>query len=129
MLCPSFRFLFITGALFCFLAVTAGAFGSHFLKNRWTTEQLSTFEIAVRYQMYHGLALLAVAIASTFLSSHLIQAAGSMIVLGILIFSGSLYLLLLTGLRWWGAVTPIGGLLLLVGWTLLMIGGWVSKSM
>lgn len=127
-MCPC-KFFFGIGAALAFLAVAAGAFGSHFLKQRWSEDQLAIFEVAVRYQMYHALALLAVAWASTFFDSSLVVLGGGALIGGTLIFSGSLYALLLTGVRWWGAVTPIGGTFLLIGWLLLFIGVWLSRPL
>ena len=110
------------GALFCFLSVAAGAFGSHGLRNRLTPEMLQVFEIGARYQMYHGLALLFVAWISTRSQSNaLITTTGSLFTAGILIFSGSLYLLAMTGQKWWGAITPIGGTCFLAAWVFLFL--------
>lgn len=95
-----------------FVDVALGAFGAHGLKNRLTPEALAVFETAVRYQAYHALALFAVASARA-------DGAGWCFIAGIAIFSGSLYALALTGERRLGAVTPIGGILFLVGWALL----------
>jgi uncharacterized membrane protein YgdD (TMEM256/DUF423 family) len=113
---------FVTGALAAGLGVVLGAFGAHGLKARVTPDLLAIFETGVRYHMYHALALLAVAWASTRWTTSWIGAAGWLFVVGILIFSGSLYLLTLTGARWWGAVTPIGGLAFIAGWMCLAMG-------
>ncbi len=113
-------FLFI-GALSGFLAVAAGAFGSHALKQKLGPEMLAVFEIGVKYQMYHGLALIAVALLYGLLPTNLLNYAGTFFIGGIVIFSGSLYILALTNVRAWGAVTPIGGLMLLIGWLTLLI--------
>ncbi len=110
---------FILGALFGGLGVALGAFGAHGLRATLTPEDLATFEIGVRYQMYHALALFAVAWASTEWSTATVHAAGWAFTVGIVVFSGSLYTLVLTGQRWLGAVTPIGGVAFLVGWALL----------
>lgn len=112
--------LFVTlGAVLAGLAVAFGAFGAHGLRATLTPEDLATFETGVRYQMYHALALLAVAWAMTQWESPLLPVAGWAFVVGITVFSGSLYLLVLTGPRWLGAITPIGGVALLVGWALM----------
>jgi uncharacterized membrane protein YgdD (TMEM256/DUF423 family) len=109
-------------ALFGLLAVAAGAFGAHALEARLTTDRLAIFETAARYQMYHALALLAVAwLAASSASASLVAAAGWAFVCGTVIFCGSLYLLALGGPRWLGAITPIGGLAFMVGWALLGI--------
>lgn len=118
---------FALGALFGLTAFAAGAFGSHGLKDKLTPHDLSTFEIAVRYQMYHALALLMVAWASGAFSSSLIPAAGWLFAIGTIIFSGSLYILIASGVRWWGAITPIGGVILLMGWLLLFLGSVFSS--
>jgi uncharacterized membrane protein YgdD (TMEM256/DUF423 family) len=113
------------GALLAGTSVAAGAFGAHGLRDRLSTEQLTVFETGVRYQMYHALALLAVAWVTSLRPASVAQAAGWCFLGGILIFSGSLYLLALTGHRWWGAVTPIGGVAFLVGWGCL---AWAGMS-
>lgn len=118
---------FALGSLFGFAAFALGAFGSHGLKDKLGSAELSTFEIAVRYQMYHALALLMVAWASGFFSSSLIPVAGYLFAVGILIFSGSLYILVASGVKWWGAVTPIGGVILLIGWLFLFLGSLLSS--
>lgn len=110
------------GALYGFISVAAGSFGAHALKEKISHEMLAVFEIGARYQMYHALGLLGLAWALEKFPGTLIQAAGCSFMIGVLIFSGSLYLLALSGNRTWGAVTPIGGLLLLAGWLLLGIG-------
>ncbi|MBT8487995.1 MAG: DUF423 domain-containing protein [Gemmatimonadetes bacterium] len=115
------RLFFTLGAVFGGIGVTLGAFGAHTLRNTLTPDALATFEIGVRYQMYHALALLAVSWASTQWEAATIAAAGWAFVIGILVFSGSLYVLVLTGQRWLGAVTPIGGIAFLVGWGLLAL--------
>lgn len=110
------------GAFYGFLAVSLGAFGAHALKERLTPELAAIFETAVRYQMYHALALIVTALAFTFSSNSWMHAAGWLFFSGTLIFSGSLYILALSAVRAWGAITPIGGLLLLAGWLCLFIG-------
>ncbi len=110
------------GAVAGALGVGLGAFGAHGLKARLSPELLAVFETGVRYHMYHALALLAVAWATTRWTSVWLAGAGGLFVAGIVIFSGSLYLLALTGARWWGAVTPIGGLAFILGWLCLALG-------
>ncbi len=107
------------GALLAGLSVALGAFGSHGLRDTLSPEDLATFEMGARYQMYHALALLAVAWAYARWEAPLVQVAGWLFVIGILIFSGSLYALVLTGQRWLGAVTPLGGVALLAAWVVL----------
>ncbi len=99
-----------------------GAFGAHALKARMTPDLLTTFETGVRYQMYHALAMLAVALAMTRVSAvGLLNAAGWLFVVGTLLFSGSLYLLCFTHKRWLGAITPFGGLAFIAGWLCLAL--------
>jgi len=113
------RIFFGLGALLAGIAVGLGAFGAHALKTSLSPEDLVTFETGVRYQMYHALALLGTAWAAGRWESSLIEWSGWLFVLGIVVFSGSLYILVLTGQRWLGAVTPLGGLALILGWVLL----------
>jgi uncharacterized membrane protein YgdD (TMEM256/DUF423 family) len=116
------RSFFIIGSGFAMIGVIAGAFGAHGLKGSISGEMLETFEVAVRYQMYHSLGLLAVAWAISRWHSQPIHMAGWLFVIGILVFSGSLYILSLTGIRWFGAIAPVGGLVLIVGWVCLIWG-------
>jgi uncharacterized membrane protein YgdD (TMEM256/DUF423 family) len=118
------RFFFITGSLMAFLAVGLGAFAAHGLKTRLSTDMFNIFEVGVRYHMYHALALLVVAWASSRWPQASTHAAGWAFIFGIVIFSGSLYLLSITGIRWLGAITPIGGLAFLLGWVLLIWAAW-----
>ena len=113
------RVFFGLGALSAFLAVAAGAFGAHALRARLTSEYLAVFETAARYQMYHALGLFAVAWAVNRWPGTLPVWAGWLFVLGTILFSGSLYVLALTGLRWLGAITPLGGVAFLAGWLCL----------
>ena len=104
------------------VAVALGAFAAHGLRNRLVPDMLSVFEIGVRYQMYHALALFAVAWAVTRWPGPWVMRAGWLFVIGTVIFSGSLYALSLTGVRWLGAITPLGGLAFLTGWICLAMG-------
>lgn len=113
------RTFLLIGALSGFIAVAAGAFGAHGLRNRLPPEMLAVFETAVRYQMYHTLALLFVALAAARFDGWLVNGAGWAFTAGIVVFSGSLYALALTRVTILGAITPIGGLAFLVGWGLL----------
>ncbi len=117
------RLFFSLGAISAFLGVVAGAFGSHGLRGRLSSDMLTVFEIGVRYQMYHALAMLAVGWAYTRWPGSLVVASGWLFVLGTILFSGSLYLLSLTGVRWLGAITPLGGLAFLGGWACLIVVG------
>lgn len=114
------RTFLLLGAIFGFLGVAIGAFGAHGLRNRLTPEMLGVFETGVRYQMYHVFALLIVAAAiGQFGQARLLVFAGWSFVAGIVIFSGSLYALALTGTGALGAITPVGGLGFLIGWACL----------
>ncbi|MGQ0604466.1 MAG: DUF423 domain-containing protein [Anaerolineales bacterium] len=119
------RLFFILGSLFSALSVTLGAFGAHALRERLDERMLANFETGARYQMYHALALFAVAWAvSRFPNSQLPVIAGWLFIAGIVLFSGSLYLLAFTGQRWLGAVTPLGGVAFIAGWVCLIIAAW-----
>lgn len=111
------RYWIATGAVLGALAVAAGAFGAHALRARLSPADLATFETAARYQMYHALALLGVGLLAA--RGMPVASAGWSFVAGVALFSGSLYLLTLGGLRWMGAVTPLGGIALILGWLLL----------
>lgn len=110
------------------LAVGLGAFGAHGLKKVADASQLQTFETAVRYQFYHVFALALVGIMPYFVSSNLINASGVLFIIGIVLFSGSLYFLTWTGIsgntsfRWIGILTPVGGACFIAGWVLLALG-------
>lgn len=116
----------LAGAVAGGLAVVLGAFGAHALRARLSIEDLGIYETAVRYQMYHAFALF---IAAWMLSRNAAQAstAAWLFIAGIVIFSGSLYLLVATGHRWLGAITPIGGLCLIAGWVMLGVAAWRSE--
>lgn len=118
------RLFFALGCVSGFLAVGLGAFGAHALKSRLSPDLLATFEVGVRYQMFHALALLAVGWAATRWPGNLVNASGWLFVAGTVIFSGSLYVLSLTGMRWLGAITPIGGAAFLAGWLCLAWAAW-----
>jgi len=115
------RVFFSLGSASAFLAVAAGAFGAHGLRARLAPDLLAVFETAARYQMYHALALLAVAWAASRWPGALPQWAGWLFVAGTVLFSGSLYLLALSGVRWLGAITPLGGAAFLAGWICLAL--------
>jgi len=117
------------GSLFGLMAVACGAFGAHGLKALLSTngalaeeaqKQLANWETAARYQMYHALALVAVGLLALRCRSRALNIAGAAMTAGTIIFSGCLYLLVLTGQKWLGAIVPIGGVLLLVGWAALI---------
>ena len=118
----------VIGAALAGLAVVLGAFGAHGLKSVLSTQQLNTFEIGVRYQMYHSLALLLLPALSGYVSSKWANRAAFCFVIGTVLFSGSLYALAISGIKWFGPVTPLGGLFFIAGWTLLIIGLLVGRS-
>jgi uncharacterized membrane protein YgdD (TMEM256/DUF423 family) len=113
----------LIAALLGFLGVALGAFGAHTLESRLSPGDLVIFETAVRYHLIHAVALLGVAQVWARWPGPGAAAAGWLFVAGIAVFSGSLYVLVFTGQRWWGAVTPIGGVALLLGWLAL---GWAA---
>jgi uncharacterized membrane protein YgdD (TMEM256/DUF423 family) len=116
------RTFLMIGSIFGFLGVAFGAFGAHALKSRLSSEMLVVFETGVRYQMYHTFAILIVAAAIGHLGdARLLGIAGWFFVAGVVLFSGSLYALALTGTTALGIITPIGGLLFLIGWVCLAV--------
>ena len=115
------RTFLLVGALAAFIGVALGAFGAHGLRSRLSADMLAVFETGVRYQMYHALAILIVALVLARIDGWLIRAAGWLFTGGIVLFSGSLYALALSGITALGAVTPIGGLAFLAGWACLAI--------
>lgn len=114
-------FAALTGALYGLLGVACGAFGAHALKARLSPELLAVWKTAVDYQMWHALALVLVGLLAESRPAAGLGHAALAMALGVLLFSGSLYALALSGLRGLGAVTPLGGVLLLAGWTLLLL--------
>jgi len=114
------RTFLLIGALAGFTGVALGAFGAHALRARLSPEMLSVFETGVRYQMYHALAVIATGLIVARSGGWLFVTAGWLFTAGIVLFSGSLYLMTLTGKRALGAVTPLGGLLLLAGWVAIV---------
>ena len=107
------------GSVFMFLGVALGAFGSHILRTKISDYYLDVYKTGVWYHLVHALGLFAVAWLSTILNDPKVDAVGYLFVAGILFFSGSLYLLAITGQKWLGAVTPLGGLSMLTGWAIL----------
>jgi len=122
------RLFVALGAASGFIAVGAGAFGAHALRARLTPDLLAAFETGARYQMYHALALVAAAWVVTRWPGPLAGWAGWLFVAGTIVFSGSLYALALTGVRWLGAITPIGGLCFLAGWLCLVLAAWRAPT-
>ena len=121
------RVFFGLGAISAAIAVALGAFAAHGLRARLSAETLAVFETGARYQMYHALALLAVGWAAGRWPGAWTSAAGWLFVAGTLLFSGSLYLLAVTGVRALGAITPVGGLAFLLGWLALTLAAISSR--
>jgi uncharacterized membrane protein YgdD (TMEM256/DUF423 family) len=115
------RTFLLIGAVSGFIGVAVGAFGAHGLRNRLSPEMLAVFETGVRYHLFHTFAVLLVAVAAVRFDGWIVRGAGWSFTAGIVLFSGSLYALALTGVTTLGAVTPIGGLAFLVGWGLLAV--------
>ena len=120
------KLFLITGSILAATTVIFGAFGAHALKTRISLEDLNIFETAVRYQMYHALGIILVGIMGFHLPHESLSLPTYFIAGGIIIFSGSLYLLIFTQLRWLGAITPLGGAGLILGWILLAISIYKS---
>ncbi|GGI44131.1 membrane protein [Paenibacillus marchantiophytorum] len=120
------KLFLLLGSLNAFLSVALGAFGAHSLKQKLTPDQLDVFQTGVHYHMIHAIALILIALLSDKLvnSSSLVQASGWAIFIGIILFSGSLYALSITGLKIFGPITPLGGLSFLVGWVLLAVAAF-----
>ncbi|RKH06425.1 DUF423 domain-containing protein [Corallococcus sp. CA053C] len=118
------RWWLVVGAVNAFLSVAAGAFGAHALRARLPQDLQVIFETGARYHMYHALALVAVGLLGLTRPSPLLSAAGWAMLAGIVLFSGSLYALALSGVRVLGAVTPLGGLGFLAGWVLFAMAAW-----
>jgi uncharacterized membrane protein YgdD (TMEM256/DUF423 family) len=111
-----------------FIAVAAGAFAAHALKDTLTPEQLNTFRTAANYQMYHALGLLIIGLLNKHESNRCDIAAAIFMFTGIVLFSGSLYLLAFTGIRWLGMITPFGGICLLIAWATLGFSYLIKKE-
>ncbi|MDR4506760.1 MAG: DUF423 domain-containing protein [Candidatus Brocadiaceae bacterium] len=122
---PPARVFVLIGSVNMALAVILGAFGSHALKARISPEKFSVFQTGNQYHIYHAIGLFAVAfVAACLPSSRLVKWSGWLMLAGILCFSGSLYILSLSGVRWFGAIIPVGGMALIVSWIFLAIGVW-----
>ena len=120
------RIFFIIGSILGGIAVSTGAFGAHGLKNLVSPDLLETWDKAVRYQMYHALGLLALAWAITHWpeQAKVLTLGGWFFLAGVILFSGSLYILVLSGAKWLGAITPLGGAAFVAGWLCLVIAAW-----
>ncbi|MBA3582832.1 MAG: DUF423 domain-containing protein [Gammaproteobacteria bacterium] len=119
------KFFLLAGAVFNLLAVVLGAFGAHALKNKLSADLLRVYHTAVEYQFYHALALLAIGILMLqWPHNTVLKSSGLSFFVGVLIFSGSLYALALSSVRWLGAITPLGGVAFIIGWILLSLAIW-----
>lgn len=119
----------LVAAISGFLAVALGAFGAHGLKQKLSVDMLAVYQTGVQYHFYHTLALFGVALLMLhFPQSVSLRWSALLFCVGIIIFSGSLYVLAITGIRWLGAITPLGGVAFLVGWILLAVAVWGWKS-
>ena len=118
------RVFLLLAALAGFTGVALGAFAAHGLKGQLSAEYLAVFHTGVHYQLVHALALFGVALLAERLPGRLLTAAGSLFAVGILLFSGSLYALTLSGLGKLGMITPLGGLCFLIGWLCLGLAAW-----
>lgn len=118
------RIFFVAASLSALVAVALGAFAAHMLKQKLSTEMFNIFEVGVRYHMYHALGLFVVAWACTQFPDANLEIAGYLFIAGTIIFSGSLYVMSLTEMRWLGAITPIGGVCFLAGWLVLAWKVW-----
>ena len=121
------RHITAAGALVLMIAVGTGAFGAHALRQITSPAMLSVWQTAVLYQLIHGLGLLAIAVLLPRFSSRLLPAAAWLMLIGVLLFSGSLYVLVLSGVHWLGAVTPIGGTAFIVSWLLVALAALRSR--
>jgi len=123
------KWLLILGSINMFLAVALGAFGAHALKASLPPDLMAVYQTGNQYHFYHALGLFAVALASGFFpGSRFIRWSGVLILAGIVLFSGSLYVLSLTGQRWVGRITPFGGAAFMIGWLLLAAGVWKGRK-
>jgi len=113
--------LFLSGIFFCVLSVIMGAFGAHALKDRLSEYSMSIYDKAVLYQFFHAFAILFVAVLNKVIDTQDFSISGILLIIGILLFSGSLFILAITDIKWLGAITPIGGTLFIIGWLILFI--------
>lgn len=111
----------LSGAMFALLSVVLGAFAGHGLKSKVSAQMLGVFQTGVQYQFYHALGLLLLGLLMKQISSNLLIWSGGLMIGGIVCFSGSLYLLVLTGNKWFGPVTPLGGVFFILAWSLMFL--------
>jgi len=116
--------ILMTASILLALAVAIGAFGAHGLKAHLSTEMMQIYKTGVEYHFYHALGLLLIGILSISMPSGLLNWSAILLTIGIIMFSGSLYVLAITGIKWLGAITPLGGLSFIAGWVLLFVTVW-----
>jgi len=116
--------IIMISAILLALAVTFGAFGAHALKTHLSSEMLQTWKTAVDYHFYHALGLLVVGVLIIFYPSSALKWSAILLITGTLLFSGSLYAMALSGIKWLGAITPLGGLSFIAGWIMLFFAAW-----
>lgn len=123
------KLVLMIAAAFLAFAVAFGAFGAHALKTHLSAEMLQTWKTAVDYHFYHALGLLLVGILSFYMPSVALKWSAALLVVGIVLFSGSLYTMALSGITWLGAITPIGGISFIGGWIMLFVAVWKKSPM
>ena len=118
----------IAASILLVLAVSLGAFGAHSLKAYISEDLIQTYKTGVEYHFYHALGLLLIGVLSMSIPSGLLNWSAILLFTGIILFSGSLYFLAITGIKWLGAITPLGGLSFIAGWILLLLAVWKNYS-
>ncbi|HYQ56805.1 MAG TPA: DUF423 domain-containing protein [Draconibacterium sp.] len=116
--------ILLTASVLLMLAVAIGAFGAHGLKSHLSEEMLQTYKTGVEYHFYHALGLLLVGVLTVYTPSVYLKWSAILLFTGIILFSGSLYVLAVTGIKWLGAITPLGGISFITGWILLFVAIW-----
>ena len=124
----AFRRFMLLGSVMAGLAVAAGAFGAHMLKGILDPAMLAVYDTATRYQLYHATAIVLTGLAARACDDARLAVAGWLFTAGIVLFCGSLYVVALFGIRWIGAITPVGGVALMIGWSLLGWRAWTSST-
>ena len=122
------KMILLTAAVLLAIAVAVGAFGAHALKTKIPDDLLQVYKTGVEYHFYHALGLLLVGVLAIFRPSSLLNWSALFLVIGVVLFSGSLYTMAISGIRWLGAVTPLGGLSFIAGWILLFLAVWKHQA-
>jgi uncharacterized membrane protein YgdD (TMEM256/DUF423 family) len=120
--------ILITSSVLLALAVAIGAFGAHGLKTHISEDMMQTYKTGVEYHFYHALGLLLIGVLSMSMPSGLLNWSAILLIAGIVLFSGSLYVLAIAGIKWLGAITPLGGLSFIAGWIVLALAVWRNYS-